>query len=176
MLTNTKRRNLDDDSLVDPAVAEVLWLRNGPEFPFDLCFDFQNKRVLMLTAVAPGIGRRGMLGSLFGRGRRSQKERYQLLEDLPLEERLKADKERVVIPFDNVIRVALAKPWGRPPVLLLESNSTEEGGPVSKGTNYVRRQEFALASDRHLREEQVSQIRVALPPSGLGQKFKDMIR
>jgi hypothetical protein len=154
--------------------SETLWLRNGPAFPYDLCFDFTNRRLLFLRAGSLPTGSAAFLGSMLKKGR--ELEQYDLIEDLTLEERLKTDKESIIIPFDSVARLVLRKPWGRTPFLLIKVNVTADGAPSTHGAHYVRKHEFVLSSERRLRDEQVRQIRQAMPGSGLGQRFEDDFR
>lgn len=150
---------------------EPLWLKNGQAFPFDLCFDFGNSRILFLRAGSLSSRSSGHFGMLTGRGR--AREQYELVEALTLEERVKADKGGIIIPFDAVSRVALKKFWGRPPFLLIEVNLDADGVPSPEETRYVRKHEFDLSSKRELQAEQVRQIRQAVPGSALGPRFED---
>jgi hypothetical protein len=158
----------------DAVASGTLWLRNGPAFPYDLCFDFNNRRLLFLRAGTFAAGSAGLLGSMMKKGR--ELEQYDLIEDLTLEERLKTDKGSIVIPFDSVARLVLKKSWGRPPFLLIKVNISADGAPSTYGTHYVRKHEFALSSERRLQSDQVRQIRQAMPGSGLGPRFEDDFR
>ena len=155
--------------------AEPLWVKNGPAFPYDVCFDFPNSRVLVLRAGTLAY-RGGFLGSLANGRRGALMEQYELIEAMTIEERLNADKDSIVIPFRHVVRVALAKPWGRPPVLRLETDLTGRTDLAPNGSPYVRKHEFQLSSKRSVRDDQVRQIREALPRSELGRRFEDEVR
>ncbi|MDG7034083.1 MAG: hypothetical protein JRN69_06260 [Nitrososphaerota archaeon] len=157
-----------------PEPAEPLWVKNGPAFPYDVCFDFPNSRVLVLRAGSLSY-RGGFLGSLARGGRGALKEQYDLIEALTIEERLSGDKESVLIPFKNILSVTLAKPWGRPPVLRLETDLTGRTDLAPNGSPYVRKHEFILAGKRSLRDEQIRQIKEALPRSELGRRFEDKV-
>jgi hypothetical protein len=154
---------------------DYLWLRNGPGYPFDLCIDFSKDRILLLTAVTPDIGGRGAFGFPGMTGDRGWKSDYMTVEELTADQRLAADKGSVVIPFDRVIRLALSKPWGRPPILLVETDAAGTDDPLREARQ-VRRHEFMLSSKRRQWNEQVSRIRQALPASALAKKFEDRIK
>ncbi|MDG6987815.1 MAG: hypothetical protein JRN21_00625 [Nitrososphaerota archaeon] len=149
-----------------------LWVRNGPDFPYDLCFDFEKSRVLVLSAGSLARGH-GYLGSFLGGGRRALKGQYELLQELTIEERLSADTGSLLIPFSSVVRVTLAKPWGRAPVLILATALEGQSRQTSNGDQYVMRREFSLSSNRKLQSQQISEIREVLSRSDLGTKFED---
>lgn len=153
---------------------DYLWLRNGPGYPIDLCIDFSKDRILLLTAVTPSMGH-GAFGFPGAIGDRGWKSDYLTMEELTAEERLATDKRSMVIPFDRVIRLALSKPWGRPPVLLMETDAAGKEDPLG-GARKVRRHEFMLSSKRRLWNEQVNRIKQALPTSALAAKFEDRIK
>ena len=155
-----------------PGPGEPLWVKNGPSFPYDVCFDFPNSRILVLRAGSIAY-RGGFLGTLARGGRGALKEQYELIESMTIEERVSGDKECIVVPFKNVVRVVLAKHWGRPPALHLETDLTGRTDLAPNGSPYVRKHEFVLSSKRSLRHEQIRQIREALPRSELGRKFED---
>jgi hypothetical protein len=154
--------------------SKPLWLKNGPAFPFDLCFDFANSRILLLRAGSLATGSAGLLGRILGKG--WEREQYGFGEDLTLEERAKADKDGVIIPFDSVARLILGKSWGRPPFLRIEVNLTVDEMPSPERARFVRRHEFALSSERHLQGDQIRQIRQVVPSSRLGPRFEDKVR
>ena len=152
--------------------AEPLWVKNGPAFPYDVCFDFPNSRILVLRAGSLSY-RGGFLGSLARGGKGALKEQYDLIEAMTIEERIQGDKEGILIPFKNVVKVALTKPWGRPPVLYLETDLTGRTDLAPNGSPYVRKHEFVLSTKRGLRAEQIRLIKESLPRSELGRKFDD---
>jgi hypothetical protein len=151
-----------------------LWVRNGPDFPYDLCFDFEKSRVLVLSAGSLARGY-GYLGSFIGGWKRALKGQYELLQELTVEERLSADKGSLLIPFSSVVKVTLTKSWGKAPVLILATALEGESRQASDGDQYVMRREFSLSSNRKLQSQQVSEIRGALPRSDLGTRFEDRI-
>ncbi len=157
-----------------PEPTEPLWVKNGPAFPYDVCFDFPNSRVLVLRAGSIAY-RGGFLGSIARGGRGALKEQYELIEGLTIEERLSGDKDAILIPFKNVVRVALTKPWGRPPVIHIDTDLTGRTDLAPNGSPYVRKHEFVLASKRSLQEEQLRRIKDALPRSELGPRFEDRV-
>ena len=153
---------------------EPLWLRNGPGYPIDVCFDFQNGRILLLNAVGPSFRGGGAFGMLAMRNR-AWKNDYEMVEELTPEERVQADRDSIVIPFGQVISLTLGKRWGRPPILLLETRLSMAGGRSSGEPQYTRRHELTLASNRGLQAEQIARIRRSLPRSLLGTRFEDKI-